>query len=478
MPTLEPETPNQRPSKLEGRAWWLGCLIVLAIALLATVPTVGDIGLTWDEPSYRTSQLVSSQWWTGMASARSRSQFEALLTPDALLFYWPYARFGYNFHPPLAGQLNLLTHALFGGFMKDIPSRRMSSVIEYAFTITLLFGFLSRRYGAWVGGVAAGALLLMPRVHGDGQIAGTDTPGLLLWAITALAFWKGLYEPKARKWRVVVGIALGLGFVEKMAAVAVLGPLMFWLILTRMPGSLFKKTSKADWIDGVVTSTAMLVPILLALSEVLRLARTFPAPDRVDLFTMHPPTSIPGSILVVPLLVWIVRRLLGLVFSKNPVWGVERPALEIWTSILAFGPVVGWLGNPAWWRETLPRMAHYYQISADRQGALPDIRIIYFGEIYSYSLPWHNAWVLIAITVPVGILLASMVGLLISLGRSWKLRDAIPWYFALHRSSFWLPSPAGAWWRSATCWRGCSSLRSFVGPSSPRSCWDRQPGNW
>jgi Dolichyl-phosphate-mannose-protein mannosyltransferase len=432
MPTLEGEAPTARSPKLEGRAWWLASALVLLIALLATVPTVGDIGLTWDEPSYRTSQLVSSQWYSGIAKARSRSDLDAFLSPEALLFYWPYARFGYNFHPPLAGQLNLLTHAIFGGFMKDIPSRRMSSAFEYVLTITLLFGFLSKRYGAWVGGVAAGALLVMPRVYGDGHIAGTDTPGLLLWAVTALAFWKGLSEPKARKWRVLVGVALGLGFVEKMAAVAVLGPLIFWLALTRLPATFFKKSGKYGWIDGIITSTAMLAPIGLAFREVLRLARGFPAPDRVNLFTMHPPTWLPGAILAVPLLVWIVRRLLGVVFPRNPVWGVERPALEIWTAILAFGPVVGWLGNPAWWRETLPRMAHYYQISADRQGALPDIRILYFGEIYTYSLPWHNAWVLIAITVPAGILLASIVGLFASLGRSWKLRDSIPWYFALH----------------------------------------------
>src|SRR5208337_4236188 len=50
-------------------------------------------------------------------------------------YYWPYARYGINFHPPLAGQLNLATHALFGSWMKDIPARRMASVIEFALTI-------------------------------------------------------------------------------------------------------------------------------------------------------------------------------------------------------------------------------------------------------------------------------------------------------------------------------------------------------
>ena len=430
---------------LTGRGWWLGSALVLALALMATVPTTGDIGLTWDEPSYRTSQLVSAQWWEGLAKARTRAELEALLDPDALLYYWPYARYGYNFHPPLAGQLNLLTHAVFGRWMKDIPSRRLASVFEYAATITLAFGFLARRYGPWAGGVAAGALLVMPRVYGDGHIAGTDTPGLLLWVVTALAFWKGLHEPGARRWRVVVGVALGLGFVEKMAAVAVLGPILAWLVVARLPGS-FRKGGRRDWIDGVVTSTAMLVPIGLAFREVVRLARLLPPPNRVDLFTMRPPTPFTGAILLLPLAAWTLRRLAGRVWRGHPIWGVERPALETWTAILAFAPAVGWLGNPGWWRETLPRMAHYYQLSADRRGALPDIRILYFGKIYVYSLPWHNAWVLIAITVPAGILLASAAGLAWSLARSWRVRDALPWYFALHLGFLpalrMLPTPA------------------------------------
>ncbi len=298
-----------------------------------------------------------------------------LLSPEALLYYWPYARFGYNFHPPLAGQLNLLTHALFGGFMKDIPSRRMASVIEYALTITLAFGFLTRRYGAWVGGVAAGALLVMPRVYGDGHIAGTDTPGLLLWVITALAFWKGLYEPHARKWRVLVGIALGLGFVEKMAAVAVLGPLLFWLVVGPIAEVIREqgRPSRLDRRRARARRLAMLVPLGFAFREVLRLARGFPTPDRTDLFSMHPPTSLPGVVLLLPLLVWVGRRLLGLIFPRHPVWGAGASGPgnldgDPWRS----ARIVGWLGNPAWWCEDAARrMAHYYQLSKDRGGALP-----------------------------------------------------------------------------------------------------------
>jgi 4-amino-4-deoxy-L-arabinose transferase-like glycosyltransferase len=417
---------------------------VLAGALAATVPTAGDIGLTWDEPAYRFSQLRSAQWWERLAKARSGADLRDLVEPDALLFYWTYARHGINFHPPLAGQLNLLTHAVFGRWMRDIPARRMASVLEYALTVMIGFGFLARRYGVWAGLVMAGALLTMPRVYGDGHIAGTDTPGLLLWAATALAFWKGLYEPNARRWRVLVGVLAGLAFVEKMAAVFVLAPLFAWLLVVHLPRTFTRRGGWADWADGLATSAAMLAPLALAFAEILRLTRVLPRPNMTDLFVDRPASYLRGWVLAMPLGVWVVRRVLGRIYRQSPVWGPERLALETWTAVLAFAPVVGWLGNPSWWRETLPRLAHYYMLNTDRRGSLPDIQILYLGQIYEYSLPWHNGWVLIAVTVPVTILVAAAVGVVWALrnGR----RDQLPLYFLLHLVTLpvfrMLPTPA------------------------------------
>src|SRR5262249_22301872 len=150
----------------------------------------------------RHSQVMSAQWWEQLARVRSVRDVQHLLDPFTLLYFWPYARHGINFHPPLAGQLNLAAHAIFGHWMNDIPARRMASVIEFALTITIGFHFVARRYGGWVGLVMAGSLLLMPRLYGQAHLVDTDTPGLLLWAATALAFWKGLHERQARPWRV------------------------------------------------------------------------------------------------------------------------------------------------------------------------------------------------------------------------------------------------------------------------------------
>jgi hypothetical protein len=405
-------------------------LSVLAIALCVLVPTVGDFGYTWDEPAYRYSQVMSAQWWEQWARVRSWRDAEELMDPVTLLYYWPYGRYGINFHPPLAGQLNLASYAVFGHWMKDIPARRMATIIELALCVTIGFHFLAKRYGTWVGVVMAGSLLLMPRLYGQAHLIDTDIPGLLIWAATALAFWNGLHEPDGRKWRVLVGVLLGLAFVEKMTAVMVLVPLVLWLLAGHLPRTLFRPGGRADWIDGVITTGAMLVPLGLAFQQIQILQQRFPPPDRADLFAHAPTSDWPGAILAIPLVVWGVRSLLRQLLPSHRVWGAERPALEIWTSILAFAPVVGWLGNPAWWRETLPRLAHYYTLSGNRRGVLPDIQIIYFGQVYEFSLPWHNGWVLLGITVPAAILVVSAIGIL------WGIvqlpRDRLPFYCLAH----------------------------------------------
>ena len=419
-------TSSEPESTQSSRSLGWGTWVVLALALAAVVPTVGDPGLTWDEPAYRYSQLLSVQWWEQLGRVRSVADVQELLDPTALLYYWPYGRHGINFHPPLAGQLNLASYAIFGHWMKDIPARRMASAIEFVLTLTIGFHFLARRYGNWTGAVMAGSLLMMPRLYGQAHLIDTDTPGLLLWAATAVAFWKGLHEPNARRWRVAVGILLGLAFVEKMAAVMVLLPLLLWLGLRATP----RLWNRSAWVDGILTTGAMLAPIALAFQQIQMLQRQLPLPQYTNLFVHRPVSDWPGAILAIPLLVWFVRRLLGRVFPKNAVWGAERPGLETWTAILAFAPVVGWLGNPAWWRETLPRLTHYYQLSTAREGVLPDIEIIYFGQLYRFSLPWHNAFVLLGITVPVAILCAAGIGLIWGVLRI--PRDRLPLYFVVH----------------------------------------------
>ena len=96
----DPAAATASDRSASGR-WRLGTLLVFVVALVALVPTTGDIGLTWDEPAYRYSQVMSAQWWDQLAHARSWREVRGLLDPETLLYYWPYGRYRHQFSSPL-----------------------------------------------------------------------------------------------------------------------------------------------------------------------------------------------------------------------------------------------------------------------------------------------------------------------------------------------------------------------------------------
>ena len=230
--------------------------------------------------------------------------------------------------------------------MKDIPARRMASVIEFALTIAIGFGFLARRYGAWVGLVAAGSLLLMPRLYGQAHLIDTDIPGPL-----ALGGDRpGVLEGLARAERAGAGgcwsaCLLGLAFVEKMAAVGVLLPLLLWLVAGHLPRSFTPAgcPGRLDRRHGHVGADAAAAgpgvpgdPELAAAVAAARPDGPVRPSTRERLAGRDPGRAAGGLAPPAPA---------GPALPRSPVWGVERPALETWTAILAFAPVVGWLAT-------------------------------------------------------------------------------------------------------------------------------------
>src|SRR5262249_6887215 len=151
-------------------------------------------------------------------------------------------------------------------------------------------------------------------------------------------FWKALYAAPGAWWRVSVGVLLGLAFVEKMAAVLVVLPLLGWLVCVHLPRAVTRGHGRAAWVDGLTTSVALLAPLVLVAFETVRVARLLPPPAQTDLFVHRVQAIWPGGILACPLALWIIRRLAARTLRGHPVWGVERPALETWAAALAFAP--------------------------------------------------------------------------------------------------------------------------------------------
>jgi 4-amino-4-deoxy-L-arabinose transferase-like glycosyltransferase len=411
-----------------------------------------------------------ANWFGQLFESRDASSISRLTSQEAILgdgrwnSAWICNRYGPNFHPPFASMLSNISHISFRGWMDDIASRRMASGLLLGLSAAVLFLFMSRRYSLWAG-MGAAALVLMPRVLGHGHIAGTDMPAMALWGFVALAFWNGL---QSSWYRHLFGVLLGLSFLVKFSAMLVIIPLLVWLLIYRAVAKISAR-ALALTLGGTIiigsplalagleivelsnqirgrTQSAMLGDVARLLNapfnlsqtpddaelqeETVALNQTFEkARDGLDVRSVNfietrldlsnyiqfvsvrnlgVQSTFSGWILLLPGLFWVVWSAV-VRLRKLDQW--RFPAVELWLAGLGLVPMVALVLNPTWWHETIPQLSHYYQITVDRQAALPDIEIFYAGSKYIYSLPWHNGWVLIAITVPMTLLATSLIGI-------------------------------------------------------------------
>ena len=104
-------------------------------------------------------------------------------------------------------------------------------------------------------------------------------------------------------------------------------------------------------------------------------------------------TKFTGWLLPVPLLIWAI---------------LERRWWP-WIVTLGVGLLVTWLFVPTAWHDPHGALFRLVEESLTRDESIP-IATAYFGRIYDYVVPWHQAIVMMLITVPVGILSLALIG--------------------------------------------------------------------
>ena len=401
--------------------WWITLLVFLLVAIISGA-TVAGPGLTWDEPPYQYSQVRLQQWFDQIRHASSASELADLFSADTIDFYFVYNRVGSNFHPPMAGYLNLATWSVAGSWIDELSARRLASSLELALSAALICHFLGRRYGVLVGIFAAFSLAATPRVFGDSHIAGTDIPLMFFWTATALAMVRAL---ESRAWQAVFAILWVCLFLVKFSGNMIVIP-----VLITMAVYLVRRATPRNIVHGLVWSIALFVPMIPLAITLLwgkrdDLELTWAAPIVAFGLTHR---YVMALLFFWPALVWLAHR-----FSRKPAsWpvGFELPWLTA-----AIAPIAVIALNPTWWHDPVGSLSSYFDLCLRRQGYLPDITIYYLGKQYLYSLPWHNAWVLMALTIPFGILGLGIVGAVRAFVTA-KV-DWIPLYFVLH--AFTLP---------------------------------------
>lgn len=112
------------------------------------------------------------------------------------------------------------------------------------------------------------------------------------------------------------------------------------------------------------------------------------------LFGLALSTKLHAFFIPFPLLAWV------LIFRKWEAWR--------WAAASAvLGPAVYLLTQPYLWWDTLERLQNRF---LDYSEKVP-ITTYYLGEWFPGTVPWHYPWVMLVVTMPVGFLLLTLIGL-------------------------------------------------------------------
>lgn len=105
-------------------------------------------------------------------------------------------------------------------------------------------------------------------------------------------------------------------------------------------------------------------------------------------------TKIHGLLVVVPVMPWLI-------------WQRGRRAvvpLVVWAAAGAATFLIGW---PRLWPHPWSRFVDYVETALHRQS----LNVFYWGTVWpDRQVPWHYPWVMLAVTLPIGILLLGLIG--------------------------------------------------------------------
>ena len=158
------------------------CAWLVALALGASVLfTIGDFGITWDEPVRYFAGVMHGMWFRDLSLSR-------------IDYYW---QPGLD-QPPMGTILGGFARYLVFrklGLMNDLTACRVQSAF-FVFALTFaLFSLLRPAFGRGVALLAAVATFCLPRVFFAANLYALDYPVTAACVAAAWAFWKGLENP-------------------------------------------------------------------------------------------------------------------------------------------------------------------------------------------------------------------------------------------------------------------------------------------
>ncbi|RMG96307.1 MAG: hypothetical protein D6705_11725 [Deltaproteobacteria bacterium] len=221
---------NERhPPRRTRRAPSAAAVAVFTVVLAVLAVGGRDVGITRDEGVYMEAGRRYGAWVARLV----RDPRGALADRDrAFAFNWEHpdllkTAFGVSARlfaqPPVAGADGPHDRGGLVPLLPESAAMRLPAQVIAAFGAALLCFVAARRSSVVAGVVAAGAFVLLPRVHFHAHLAAFDVPVAVAILVVVLCYLRALSDPRALP---ALAVALGLAIGVKLNALFV-GPVLY-----------------------------------------------------------------------------------------------------------------------------------------------------------------------------------------------------------------------------------------------------------
>jgi Dolichyl-phosphate-mannose-protein mannosyltransferase len=199
-------------------------VIVFSLALLLSVVTAKDYGLSWDEPLYYHASDLHMWWAAGLARDVVNGNVGRSLDDKRIQQAWHWDPYHVP-HPPFSRIVSGVTHELFSPWLGEVAAYRLGPILFFSLLVTFMYLWMAELFGRGIGLLSALTLCFIPNVFGFAHFAVTDMPLASMWFLTIYSFWKGL---ESWRWSIVLGIVWGLALATKFPAFLIFPPIILW----------------------------------------------------------------------------------------------------------------------------------------------------------------------------------------------------------------------------------------------------------
>ncbi len=142
-------------------------------------------------------------------------------------------------------------------------------------------------------------------------------------------------------------------------------------------------------------------------------------------------TKFTGFFAVVPAVAWVTvieilpwgpRRRAGRAGGARVSW----PGLRTLLIALPLAVLTLYAIQPPWWIEPVAGPYRFFASNLSRAKTQP-LATLYLGNVYEFSLPWHNTLVLTAVTTPVMVMMLGVVGIVACVSRARREPWCVIW---------------------------------------------------